>query len=80
MNSRACLITSTRNCSGGLSALRVEAIERFIVRVVRHCNKSPREAADAPSPEAPKASLNEALSNPMESVSTDGRGLQWDGL
>ena len=35
----------------------------FSVRVVRHCNMFPREAADVPSLEGFKARLDRALSN-----------------
>ena len=35
----------------------------FTVRVVRHCNRLPREVVDAPSLEAFKARLDGALSN-----------------
>ncbi|KFV90427.1 hypothetical protein N326_03246, partial [Eurypyga helias] len=35
----------------------------FIKRVVKHWNKLPREAADAPSLEVFQARLDEALSN-----------------
>ncbi|KFQ95343.1 hypothetical protein Y956_10562, partial [Nipponia nippon] len=35
----------------------------FTMRVVRHWNKLPREAADAPPLEVFKARLDEALSN-----------------
>ncbi|KGL90011.1 hypothetical protein N301_04704, partial [Charadrius vociferus] len=35
----------------------------FTVRVVRHWNRLPREAVDAPSPEVFKARLDGALSN-----------------
>ncbi|KFZ56213.1 hypothetical protein N321_14034, partial [Antrostomus carolinensis] len=35
----------------------------FTVRVVRHWNRLPREAVDAPSLEVLKARLDEALSN-----------------
>ncbi|KFV04479.1 hypothetical protein N339_12581, partial [Pterocles gutturalis] len=35
----------------------------FTVRVVRHWNRLPREAVDAPSLEMFKARLDEALSN-----------------
>ncbi|KFQ98347.1 hypothetical protein Y956_11298, partial [Nipponia nippon] len=35
----------------------------FTMRVVRHPNRLPREAADAPSLEVFKARLDEALSN-----------------
>ena len=35
----------------------------FIVRVVRHWNRLPSKAVDAPSPEAFKARLDGALSN-----------------
>ncbi|KFP54796.1 hypothetical protein N323_06506, partial [Cathartes aura] len=37
----------------------------FTVRVVRHWNRLPREAVDAPSLEAFKARLDGALSNLM---------------
>ncbi|KFW02236.1 hypothetical protein N326_06948, partial [Eurypyga helias] len=35
----------------------------FMERVVKHCNKWPRQVADAPSLEVFKARLDEALSN-----------------
>ncbi|KFM00852.1 hypothetical protein AS27_00221, partial [Aptenodytes forsteri] len=35
----------------------------FTVRVVRHWNRLPREAVDAPSPETFKVRLDGALSN-----------------
>ncbi|KFQ31837.1 hypothetical protein N332_14745, partial [Mesitornis unicolor] len=35
----------------------------FTVRVVRHCNRLPREAVDAPSLEVFKARLDRALDN-----------------
>ncbi|KGL97679.1 hypothetical protein N301_16039, partial [Charadrius vociferus] len=35
----------------------------FTVRVVRHCNRLPREAVDAPSLEVFKTRLDGALSN-----------------
>ncbi|KFQ91356.1 hypothetical protein Y956_08392, partial [Nipponia nippon] len=35
----------------------------FTMRVVRHWNRLPRQAVDAPSLEEFKASLDEALSN-----------------
>ncbi|KFV98454.1 hypothetical protein N326_11954, partial [Eurypyga helias] len=35
----------------------------FIIRMVRHWNRLPREAVDAPSLEVFKARLDEALSN-----------------
>ncbi|KFM04173.1 hypothetical protein AS27_10745, partial [Aptenodytes forsteri] len=37
----------------------------FTMRVVRHWNRLPREAVEAPSLEAFKARLDEALSNLM---------------
>lgn len=40
----------------------------------------PREAVDAQCLEVFQGSLNEALSNLMEGVSSDGRELEWDGL
>ncbi|KGL88648.1 hypothetical protein N301_05551, partial [Charadrius vociferus] len=37
----------------------------FTIRVVRHWNKLPREAVDAPSLQVFKARLDGALSNPV---------------
>ena len=52
------------------------------MRVVRHWNRLPREAADAPSLEVIKARLDEALSNLIEwkvSLPMAG-GLELDDL
>ena len=54
----------------------------FIVRVVRHWNRLPREVVDAPSLEVFKARLDEALSNLIEwkvSLPMAG-GLELDDL
>ena len=39
--------------------------EFFTVRIMRHCNRLPRQAADGPSLEAFKAGLDGAVSNPV---------------
>ncbi|KFO59346.1 hypothetical protein N302_16084, partial [Corvus brachyrhynchos] len=46
------------------SRLRLDIRKKFFtVRVVRHWNRLPREAADAPSLAAFKATMDAALSN-----------------
>ena len=54
----------------------------FTVRVLRHWNRLPREAVDAPSLEALKASLDEAVSNLVqrEVLLPIAGGLELDDL
>ncbi|WP_237584459.1 hypothetical protein, partial [Salmonella sp. gx-f5] len=50
----------------------------FTLRVIRHWNKMPEEAVDAPSLEVFKARLDGQQPDLVESVSACGRG--WGGV